>query len=229
MKDCQAILDLLPLHARGDLEPPDLARVTAHLETCPACRTEAEAWRAALRGLDADLPPDLDTVRLEHMIGAAARHLPPARPQTAAVLSLPRAWFSLAAAASVAGLLLWPALRPSPGPRVPPTLQALEDIFQGCLEFPVLLSDWQAEPGPGVVTVLAPDKHGDLIVTACLEAADLSRLRSYPWARQRIEEWSRDSGNFPLLVSVCRMDEDDPVARRAIRRRVLSELDGGGS
>lgn len=228
MKDCQAILDLLPLYPRGDLEPADVDRVTAHLEACPACRAEAEAWRTALRFLDADFPHDLDAARLEHMIGAAARRLPPARPQTAVVFFLPRAWFSLAAAAAVAGLLLWPALRPSPGPRIPPTLQALEDIFQGCLEFPVLLSDWQAEPGPGVVTVLAPGNQGGLRVAACIEAPDLSRLRSYPWARQRIEEWSRDSGNSPLLVAVCRMDGDDPVARRVIRRRVLSELDAGG-
>lgn len=224
MKDCRAILDLLPLHARGDLEPSDLARITAHLETCPACRTEADAWRAALQGLDADLPPDLDPARLEHMIGAAARRLPPARPRTAAVLPLPRAWFSLAAAAAVAALLLWPVLRPSPGPRVPPTLQALEDIFQGCLEYPVLLSEWQAEPGPGVVTVLAPGKQGGLRVAACIEAPDLSRLRSYPWARQRIEEWSggwRDSG---LLVAVCRTPEGAPAERRMLRHQVVARF-----
>ncbi len=227
MKDCQAILDLLPLYFGGDLDATDLDRVTAHLEICPACRTEAEAWRTALRGLEADFPPDLDPALLDAMARTAARSLPAGGSGRATPASRrPRTWISLAAAAVVAGLLLWPDLRPSRGPTVPPTILALQDIFQGCLEFPVPLAGWQAEPGPGVVTVLAPAGQGGLRVAACIEAADLSRLRSYPWARQRIEEWSAGSSDSRLLVAVCRTPEDAPAERRTLRNQVIARFLG---
>jgi hypothetical protein len=63
----------------GELDPRAAAAVAAHLETCPACRAQAEAergLRARLRELAAPaLPPGLET-RVSH----AARRRPAALP-----------------------------------------------------------------------------------------------------------------------------------------------------
>lgn len=48
MSACQDYEELLTLHAAGALEPSEEALVRAHLETCAACRTEAQATASLL-------------------------------------------------------------------------------------------------------------------------------------------------------------------------------------
>ncbi|MBN1418190.1 MAG: zf-HC2 domain-containing protein [Planctomycetes bacterium] len=42
---CRDLEALLSLHASEDLEPEEARRVEAHIEGCPRCRREVEAWR----------------------------------------------------------------------------------------------------------------------------------------------------------------------------------------
>jgi anti-sigma factor RsiW len=48
MSACQDYEELLTLHATGALEPAEEARVRSHLETCAACRAEAESTASLL-------------------------------------------------------------------------------------------------------------------------------------------------------------------------------------
>jgi anti-sigma factor RsiW len=48
MSACQDYEELLTLHATAALEPAEEALVRAHLESCPACRSEAEATASLL-------------------------------------------------------------------------------------------------------------------------------------------------------------------------------------
>ncbi|MEK7865609.1 MAG: zf-HC2 domain-containing protein [Planctomycetota bacterium] len=49
--DCNRILDLLPLHAGGDLAPDEAAEVDRHLETCGRCSTDLAGFRTSLQAL----------------------------------------------------------------------------------------------------------------------------------------------------------------------------------
>ena len=49
--ECDRILDLLPLHAGGDLAPDEAAEVDRHIETCGRCSTDLLAFRASLQAL----------------------------------------------------------------------------------------------------------------------------------------------------------------------------------
>jgi anti-sigma factor RsiW len=48
MSACQDYEELLTLHAAGALEPTEEAQVRAHLESCAACRSEAQATASLL-------------------------------------------------------------------------------------------------------------------------------------------------------------------------------------
>jgi anti-sigma factor RsiW len=69
MATCQDYEESLTLHAAGALEPEEEARVRAHLESCAACRTEAEAHREALSLVT--LPPP--SAREEAVLAALPR------------------------------------------------------------------------------------------------------------------------------------------------------------
>ena len=45
------VTELLPLAAAGALDPVESARVERHLAQCPACASEASAWRVVADGL----------------------------------------------------------------------------------------------------------------------------------------------------------------------------------
>mgnify|MGYP001609639051 CR=1 FL=1 len=49
--ECDRILDLLPLHAGGDLAPDEAAVVDRHIESCGRCSTDLLAFRASLQAL----------------------------------------------------------------------------------------------------------------------------------------------------------------------------------
>jgi anti-sigma factor RsiW len=61
MNACHEYEELLTLHAAGALEPNEEARVRAHLESCAACRSEAESTARVLSGLA--LPPPSPAMR----------------------------------------------------------------------------------------------------------------------------------------------------------------------
>jgi len=61
MNACQEYEELLTLHAAGALEPDEEARVRAHLESCAACRSEAESTARVLSGVA--LPPPSPAMR----------------------------------------------------------------------------------------------------------------------------------------------------------------------
>ncbi|GEM_PF-4255563 len=49
--ECDRILDLLPLHAGGDLAPDETAVVDRHVEACERCSTDLAGFRASLHAL----------------------------------------------------------------------------------------------------------------------------------------------------------------------------------
>jgi anti-sigma factor RsiW len=61
MNACHEYEELLTLHAAGALEPDEEARVRAHLESCAACRSEAQSTARVLSGVA--LPPPSPAMR----------------------------------------------------------------------------------------------------------------------------------------------------------------------
>jgi anti-sigma factor RsiW len=51
------VTELLALAAAGALDPPEAARVEAHLRACAACAAEAAEWRRLAEGLGRMPPP----------------------------------------------------------------------------------------------------------------------------------------------------------------------------
>jgi Putative zinc-finger len=56
---CDQVRLLLPLAVYGDLSGTEDEKVGAHLASCPACRSEAEALRRVRTSLDAVPPPEV--------------------------------------------------------------------------------------------------------------------------------------------------------------------------
>jgi anti-sigma factor RsiW len=110
MRACHEYEELLTLHAAGALEPDDEARVRAHLESCAACRSEAESTASVLSGLA--LPPPSAAMR-ERMDALPQRTLGAWRREQVRRAFQARTAGALLAAAAVVLLLV----RPSP-PRV---------------------------------------------------------------------------------------------------------------
>ncbi len=73
MRECQdeTVKDMLPELAAGRLSPADAARVTAHVDACPACAAELAVVRAAHAAFPA---PAVDIARI-----VAALPTPPAK------------------------------------------------------------------------------------------------------------------------------------------------------
>ena len=108
MADCSnvEIRELLPERAASALSAADVARVEAHLASCPTCSAELaliQAARRAVRGT-----PTIDVARIS--AGVVAATLTPSRPQLVTTApSIARAhraprmrWIGLKAAAAVA-------------------------------------------------------------------------------------------------------------------------------
>lgn len=60
MKNCEAYAALLDLYVDGELNPAEMSRVQAHLETCPACQAyvdDALAIRAAFPSVEDTVVP----------------------------------------------------------------------------------------------------------------------------------------------------------------------------
>ncbi|MDY7225627.1 zf-HC2 domain-containing protein [Hyalangium rubrum] len=65
MSACQDYEELLTLHAAEALEPQEEARVRVHLETCAACRSEAESTARVLAQVALPPPSPAERERLE--------------------------------------------------------------------------------------------------------------------------------------------------------------------
>lgn len=227
MKSCREIRDLLPLWAGGDLTPDETVVLESHLGSCADCRTAAAAWRADLAALRADLAaepcPALPVDRLSAAVDAAVPLL-----RRRPLLRRPAFWAAAAPLAAVLAVLLWWRF-PAPGPAIVPagegvTWPELQRTFAGCLETPVPLGEWATGSRAGVVTVLAPTADGErYLVADCIEMSDLSRLRAYPWAEQRIASWRERIGDR-LLVTVCPTGDGGRAERRRLRHDVLSRF-----
>ena len=111
MMDTTHVTKKLPLWAGGDLARPEMDRIQAHLDVCPACRAEAESYVEAMSWLRQ--PPDPPFTQGERVALRKETmekiRMANSRPRKGA---LP--WLLLAAALPV-GILLYRALEKPPG------------------------------------------------------------------------------------------------------------------
>lgn len=231
MTDCNQVKELLALWAGDDLSREDDALVERHLRTCDTCRAEAQVWREDLiamrQRLAADGGPELPDENLDAAATPAMRTMRP-RPRP----RLLRRIIGVAGpVAAVLALVLWwrfPGSQANRSSNDGVAWSDLQDAFAGCLEPPVPLEQWQAGDGAGVVAILSRKSGGKgYVVTDCLEADDLSQLRSFPWAAQRIKRWQAQTAG-PLLVSVCGVEAGGRAERRRLQRAVLARWGDGG-
>src|SRR5262245_8635698 len=69
---CPDVRAALPLALTGDLPSDAAATLAKHLDTCPDCRSAAEALRAVRAALDAAPPPEPVAVDLPRLFRVAA-------------------------------------------------------------------------------------------------------------------------------------------------------------
>jgi anti-sigma factor RsiW len=118
MKACHEYEELLTLHAAGALEPDDEARVRAHLESCAACRSEAESTARVLS--DVALPPASPAMR-ERTNALPQRALGAWRREQVRRAFQARTAGALLAAAAVVLLVVRPSLPRGETPLAPVT------------------------------------------------------------------------------------------------------------
>ncbi|MFY0569601.1 zf-HC2 domain-containing protein [Archangium lansingense] len=120
MAACQDQDELLTLFAAGALEPEEAARVRAHLDTCAACRSEAEANHDVL-GLAALPPP---SVREQAVVAALPQTTVGAwRREQVQKAARMRTAGALMAAAAVVLLVMGPVVQRRTGTPPLPTAQ----------------------------------------------------------------------------------------------------------
>ena len=141
-EECDLVLEQLSAWLDGELNPEERGRLSAHLESCSACRRELArltALDAALGALKSPVPPDLAKRVLARL---PKRRLP--------------WWQSLALAASlVLGIILGGTVARGFYPLPPEngaateiaSLEAFHDFPQGSLG--TVLASYQAEEGNG--------------------------------------------------------------------------------
>lgn len=233
--NCDAVRERLALWAGGDLPADELAAVDDHLAECPACRAEAEAWRADRERMielaKMDAGPELEPSRLEQMIADAEEA---ARGAAAPPHAFGFWRWAGPVAALLAVFLFW-RLVPLPAPREDsPRAEAheaanweqLQAAFDGCLAAPVTPTAWRAETGPGLIAVLTR-KDGRYVLADCIETPDLERISRYPWLEQRLERYRRQ-GDGSVYLAVCESGDLDRGSRRALRRQVLDRFGPAG-
>jgi anti-sigma factor RsiW len=99
------LTELIPSAALEILDPVELDRVLAHVETCAECRSRLADYREVVALLALRLPPrEMDSRR---SAGLRARLLVRARPESRSqALSLTNRWAGWLVAAGLAGVLL---------------------------------------------------------------------------------------------------------------------------
>lgn len=117
MSACQDYEELLTLHAAGALEPDEEAQVRAHLESCAACRSEAQAT-ADLLGQVA--PPALSAAEKEKLEALPQRVTGAWRKEQVRKALRTRTVGALMATAAVLLLMVAPSILRHGEPRVEP-------------------------------------------------------------------------------------------------------------
>jgi anti-sigma factor RsiW len=105
---CRKVRKLIPLAAGGDLRPRRAAAVRAHIGTCPDCRADLEAFRAALEGIKTMAKAESVAAWTEGEWKAAVARAVSAAPEPKPLSgrSIGPAWAPRWAAASVLGIVL---------------------------------------------------------------------------------------------------------------------------
>lgn len=119
MKACHEYEESLSLHAAGALAPDEESRVRAHLESCAACRSEAESTARVLSGLT--LPPPSPAMQ-ERMETLPQRTLGAWRREQVRRAFHARTAGALLAAAAVVLLVVRPSVPRMETPRAPVSL-----------------------------------------------------------------------------------------------------------
>jgi anti-sigma factor RsiW len=119
MSACKDFEELLTLHAAGALEPSEEARVRTHLESCAACRSEAESTARVLT--EVALPPPAPKMR-ERMEALPQQALGAWRREQVRQAFRARTVGAVLAAAAVVLVVVGPSLRPT---GVPPASVSL--------------------------------------------------------------------------------------------------------
>ena len=136
MSACQDYEELLTLHATGALESADEARVRAHLDSCAACRSEAEST-ASLLGQVA--LPALSAAEKEKLNALPLRATEAWRRDQVRKALRPRTVGALLATAAVLMLMLAPSILRHEGPSVlpntPPRAAAASEASESQSEF----------------------------------------------------------------------------------------------
>ena len=162
MKTCDALEDLLPLHAIGETDLDEAMAVEDHLRRCTACREHVEAYTAlagTLRQEMGQVPPvpaDLNSTER-----AAYRSPPVSSPGSS------RRWPRLALAAGLllAGLLVG---RYTTSPEALPVLSGRTPAGPP----PILSAGVNARRGRAMLSVFAPSVRAYLKQLAVAEDAD---------------------------------------------------------
>jgi anti-sigma factor RsiW len=133
MKACHEYEELLSLHAAGALEPDEESRVRAHLESCAACRAEAESTARVLSSLA--LPPPSSAMQ-ERIETLPQRTLGAWRREQVRRAFQARTAGALLAAAAVVLLVVRPSLPRMETPRTPVSLpEASSEISETQADF----------------------------------------------------------------------------------------------
>jgi anti-sigma factor RsiW len=132
MSACQDYEELLTLHAAGALEPDEEPRVRAHLESCAACRSEAESTARVLA--EAALPPPSPALR-EKLEALPQRTLGAWRREQVHRALRARTMGALLAAAAVVLLMLAPSFLRPEAPRGVPLPAAAAVPSEGLAAF----------------------------------------------------------------------------------------------
>jgi anti-sigma factor RsiW len=149
MSACQDYEELLTLHATGALEPADEARVRAHLESCAACRSEAEATASLLGEVAL---PALSAAGKEKLDALPRRATDAWRREQVRKAMRTRTVGALLATAAVLMLMLAPSILRHEGPGLlpgtPPRAAAASEASESEAE----LEQWaSADPLSGMI------------------------------------------------------------------------------
>lgn len=169
MRACHEYEELLSLHAAGDLEPDEEARVRAHLGSCAACRSEAESTARVLSGLA--LPPPSPAMR-ERLEALPQRALGAWRREQVRRAFHARTAGALLAAAAVVLLVVRPSLPRGETPQAP---VAIPEAPSGISETQVAFEQWASTNplGEELEGLLAEDDAEDWEEEAEVEPSEI--------------------------------------------------------
>ncbi len=174
MAACQEYDELLTLHAAEALETEEEARVRTHLESCAACRAEAEAHHQVLERVA--LPPP--SPREQALLAAMPRTVEGAwrRAQVTSAARM-RTTGALLAAAAVVLLSLGVVVQRPLGTRAPASTDEVLPAEESLSE----LETWAMEDPLADALAAADESVESLVDDAEGPASELEEFLSYPY------------------------------------------------